>query len=107
MDYVDSVSEVRVRAEGNGRYSVRALGSVPTGGWTQPTLIHRHGFVSAEGTLDLDFMAEKPTGYVIQGFQDVRATTQFGGPGTDLNGLHTIRVFYRRNKSYDVQFNPC
>jgi hypothetical protein len=106
MEEVMGIESVNVRPVGNGRYSVRAVGTVPTAGWSKAALVSRTGFVSSEGTLDYYLMAEKPTGRPLQVISKVHAEAVFGGPGTDLKGLHTVRVFDRDDRSYDVPFPP-
>jgi hypothetical protein len=92
--------------QSTGNYRVDAVGRVSTGGYSDPQLVSQGGVV-ANGTLDFDFMATPPPPHTMttQAFVTFKASAIFGGPGTDLKGLTSVRVFATTN-SGSARFPP-
>jgi len=107
MEPIQTIQSAQLTSNGGGRYTINAVGTVPTAGWSRPALVYRSAIIDSQGNLDLDFMAEKPTGFPIQVISEVRAAAPMGGPGTSLDGLRTIRIFDRSGRSYNIAFRPC
>lgn len=92
MDKIYSVDSIRIYEMADGRWGIDAEGQVSTGGWKRPALVSHSGIIDPDGDLHYDFLAERPTGFVTQAFTPIAAHGNFGGPGTDINGLRRIVV---------------
>ena len=90
---VSSASVMMVKKGGPAR--VCARGTVPTGGWTNPTLTPRV-YVQAppDGIWDFDFKAVPPTGIVPQVLTQVRGQFVWNGY---YKGLKGVRVHGANN----------
>lgn len=106
MENISTITKVDLTAAAGGRYTIHAVGTVPTAGWSRPALVSRGAIIDSNGNLDYDFMAERPPGRPIQVISEVRAEAQIGGPGTSLQGLRVIRVFDRNGRSFKCSFRP-
>jgi hypothetical protein len=75
--------------------AVSALGSVTTGGWTQPDLVPWM-YIAAppDGILDLDFVATSPTGIALQVVSKIGVAKTFAVP----NRVKGVRVHSFQNK---------
>lgn len=98
------VDNASVRSIGGGKYEVTAVGTVPTAGWTNPSITGA-GIIS-NGILQYDFEAYPPSGHALQVLSQVKASSQFGGPGTSIAGLTTVRITAKEN-SIEIPFPPC
>ena len=74
--------------------SITAHGMVTTAGWTQPALNPLEEVLSADGVLDLEFVAEPPDGMVAQVVTPISASYVWTD---DVERLSAVRVVARTN----------
>ena len=92
-----SVHDVQIQIDKSDppQLSVLAAGAVGTPGWSGPELKPLEKKLSADGILDLDFVAEPPTGPVIQRVTPISAHVVWTG---DVDRLVGVKVYSRTNE---------
>ena len=103
MNKIYSVDSVKIYEMSDGRWGIDADGQVSRGGYKRPALVSHSGIIDPDGDLHYDFMAEPPTGFSTQAFENISAHGNFGGPGTDISGLRRI-VVHGAKKSAAADF---
>lgn len=74
------------------KMSVSVTGMATTSGWTNPKLVPLEEVLSADGILDLDFVAKAPTGIVLQVLTPIAASLIWDG---DADRLVGVKVYSR------------
>ena len=102
-ELVRSVEEVIVRVMESypEQVHITALGTAPTGGWTNPRLIPHvrpPGSARDPELHEFDFVAEPPAGPATQAVTSLQAVTSFSRP-PDMRG---VRVFARTNSRIEL-----
>lgn len=94
---VGRVLGARILELGDGRFNIEAVGEVGTANWRDP-ILRAHVGVVVDGNLDFDFVGDAPDRgeITLPMVSRLTATVNFGGSGTDLGGLHTVRIFAAR-----------
>ncbi|MEO1641814.1 MAG: hypothetical protein AAFR74_00655 [Pseudomonadota bacterium] len=83
--------------------AVSATGVTTTTGWTQPELVPLEEELSADGILDLEFVAEAPTGIVPQVITPTAASFVWTD---DVDRIVAVRVVARTNDPIEFLAGP-
>ncbi|HEX8580287.1 MAG TPA: hypothetical protein VF655_11940 [Allosphingosinicella sp.] len=99
MKPVGKILDVAITPLAGGDYFVEAVGQVGSGGWSRPALVSRGAIITADGTLEYDFLAQPPPSGSMNTAVMARhkASANFGGPGTDIRGLRRVRIYAAGN----------
>lgn len=104
MTTIPTIQSVTITPSQQGKFVVEAVGVVGSPGWSNPAITGA-GIVGSDGSLQYEFQAEPPHGFHIQVLTEIAASSEFGGPGTSLQGLTSVRVT-AQNGEMSASFPP-
>ncbi|MEP4193077.1 MAG: hypothetical protein ABJN51_18445, partial [Sneathiella sp.] len=101
---VDSI-RLEILKSSPPQLSIQAQGHATSGGWSNPQLVPLEKTLSADGILDIEFVATppKPGTIVTQGLAPVCAELCWKG---DVDRLVGVRIVARTNELTELLFSP-